>query len=60
MKIVYVEEKKQLADALTRMPCLNHVAEVKIQADWWSKMTQATKENEEITLAQQTGKAEKS
>lgn len=60
MKILYVQDEKQHADALTRMPCLNHIAEVRIQGDWWSNMTQATKEDENITQASQTRKVEKS
>lgn len=50
----------QLMDALTRMSCLNHVAKVKIQVNWWSKMTDATKEDEKTmrTLqAEKVGKA---
>lgn len=59
MKSVYVRSKKQLADALTPMSCLNHVAEVKIKTNWWSKITHATKKNEKITTTLQARRAKK-
>ena len=37
MKIVYIEGKRQLANAMTRMPRMNTFAEVKIQLEWWDK-----------------------
>ncbi|KAL3675441.1 hypothetical protein R1sor_025389 [Riccia sorocarpa] len=53
MTITYVEGKKQLADALTRMPAVNHIiTEVKVDADFWTKLINATKTDEEIVRAQ--------
>ncbi|KAL3685904.1 hypothetical protein R1sor_003926 [Riccia sorocarpa] len=53
MTITYVEGKKQLADALTRMPAVNHITtEVKVDADFWTKLINATKTDEEIVGAQ--------
>lgn len=58
MMIVYVKGNKQFADTLTHISCLNHVVKAKIQADWWSKMTQATKEDEEMMRALQVEREE--
>ncbi|KAL3681508.1 hypothetical protein R1sor_024464 [Riccia sorocarpa] len=53
MTINYVEGKKQLADALTRMPILNHIStEVKVGADFWTKLVDATKTDAEIVAAE--------
>ncbi|KAL3699316.1 hypothetical protein R1sor_017338 [Riccia sorocarpa] len=53
MTIMYVEGRKQLADALTRMPVVNHITtDVKVDADFWIKLVNATKIDEEIVRAQ--------
>ncbi|KAL3687944.1 hypothetical protein R1sor_014253 [Riccia sorocarpa] len=53
MTVTYVEGKKQLADALTRMSAVNHITtEVKVEADFWTKLINATKTDEKIVGAQ--------
>ncbi|KAL3700980.1 hypothetical protein R1sor_019002 [Riccia sorocarpa] len=53
MTIMYVEGRKQLADALTRMPVVNHITtDVKVDANFWIKLVNATKIDEEIVGAQ--------
>lgn len=41
------------------MSCLNHVAEVNIQTDWWSKMSQTIKQDGEIMQTLQARSAKK-
>ncbi|KAL3701254.1 hypothetical protein R1sor_019276 [Riccia sorocarpa] len=53
MTIMYVEGRKQLADALTRMPVVNQITtDVKVDANFWIKLVNATKIDEEIVGAQ--------
>lgn len=56
MKIVYVEYKNQLGDVFIYMLCLNHVTKMKILINWSSKMTHATKMDEEVMIVLQAKK----
>ncbi len=57
MSIQHVEGKHQLADALSRMPTINHVSTVQVTDGWWATLIQATKEDKEIQEAIRTNKA---